>query len=202
MSLSPLVTASEVADRSFRTFTDVELMRVGVMTEDVSALIRNYTRQTFTAERATERLRPVGYRIRLPHTPVTEIHSVNLLVEGVLTPTLGYFWDGLNEIRLGEGQIINLSEAATEWLAIHTPVAEVDYSFGYAEVPADIKSVACSIILRTMSAPGGGGIISEAVGEYTYRLSDAAAQGPLSMTEAEKAILAAHRRPAATIELR
>lgn len=203
MSLPPLATPDDVQARMFRDLSVAEFGRVEVMLTDASAVIRNYTRQLFTSTRATERIRPIGYRLRLPHRPVVTVHSVMLVVRETLIPATGYIYDGADEIWLTDpGQIINLPETAYEWLATHTPVAEVDYTSGYATTPPDVVGVACSMITRSLSAPGAGGIISEAVGEYTYRLSDAAAQGPLTLTDTEKAILAAYRRPGVAVELR
>lgn len=203
MSLSPLATLSDVQARMFRDLSEAEVGRVDIMLGDASSVIRNYCRQNFTSVRATERIRPVGYRVRLPHRPVVAVHSVSLLIRDLTLSALGYTWDGLDEIWLADQrQVINLPEIAHEWLATYTPVAEVDYTSGYAETPGDVLSVVCSMITRSMSAPGGGGLITESVGEYTYRLSDAAAQGPLTLTEAEKTILNAYRRPGAAVELR
>lgn len=203
MSLPPLATVDDIAARMFRDLTVEELGRLDLMIGDASAVIRSYTRQNFTAIRATERIRPVGYRVRLPHRPVTAVHSVHLLVQQMSIPATGYMWDGTEEIWLTDfSQVINLAEAAYEWLATHTPVAEVDYTSGYAETPPDVLSVICGMIMRTLSVPGAGGIVSEAVGEYTYRLSEAAARGPLTLTEAEKDVLRVYRRPGVAAELR
>lgn len=203
MPLPALATVSDIQERMFRELNAAELVRLESMLTDASAVIRSYTRQTFTSLRKTERIRSIGNRVRLPRRPVVTIHSVDLLVDNMTVSAIGYIWDGLDEIWLAEaGQIINLAETAYEWLATHAPVAEVDYTAGYDEVPGDVVSVVCSMITRTLSAPGAGGIISEAVGEYTYRLSEAAAQGPLTLTGAEKAMLAPYRRPASAVELR
>jgi hypothetical protein len=203
VSLPTLATVSDVTDRMFRELSEAEMVRVNSMLLDASAVVRNYTRQSFTSVRDTERLRPIGYRISLPRRPVVTVHSVKLIINNSPINAMGYIWDGLDEIYLAnEGQIINLAETAYEWLATHHPVAEVDYTAGYDAVPDDVISVVCSMISRSLSAPGGGGIISEAVGEYTYRLSSAAAQGPLTLTEAEKDLLRAYRRQGSAIELR
>lgn len=187
----------------FRDLTPGEAVRIERMLIDVSAVVRNYTRQLFTTTRATERVRPVGHRIRLPHRPVVTVHSVSLIIEGTAMPAVGYIWDGADEIWLSEaGQIINLAETAYEWLASNTPVAEIDYTSGYATIPEDVVGVVCSVVTRALSAPGAGGIISEAVGEYTYRLSEAAAQGPLTLTRTEKDILGTYRAFATQAELR
>lgn len=187
----------------FRDLTESELARTEVLAADASAVIRNFCRRKFISVRATERIRPVGYRVRLPHKPVTAVHRVSLIINSLPIAVAGYTWDGTDEIWLADwGMIINLAETASEWLATHTPVAEVDYTSGDAEVPRDVVSVACSMITRSLSAPGGGGIISQAVGEYTYRLSDAAAQGPLTLTDAEKAVLSAYRPAGTVVELR
>jgi len=203
VSLPPLATVDDLQVRMFRALTTEEISRAEFMLADASAVIRNYTRQNFTSVRTTQRIRPIGYRVRLPQRPVVDVHSVNLVIDRMLIPATGFTWDGTDEVWLTNwSQIINLAEVAYEWLATHTPVAEVDYTSGYAETPPDVLGVICSMITRTLSAPGAGGIISEAVGEYNYRLSEAAAQGPLTLTDAEKRILAAYRPAGVAVELR
>jgi hypothetical protein len=59
------------------------------------------------------------------------------------------------------------------------------------------------MVIRILTAPGLGGVISETVGEYSYRLSDAAAQGTMGVTDAEKKILESYLpRRTSTAELR
>lgn len=187
----------------FRDLTEAELARIDVLLDDTSAVIRNYTKCLFTSVRATERIRPIGYRVRLPHRPVAAVHGVSLLINTQTIPVAGFTWDGRDEVWLADvGTVINLAETASEWLATHTPVAEVDYTSGFDEVPRDVITVICSMIARGLSAPGGGGIISQAVGEYSYRLSDAAAQGPVMLTDAEKAVLSVYRPTGTVVELR
>lgn len=203
MSLPPLVTAEDIQRRTFRDLTDAELARVEMLAADASAVVRNYTRCQFTSIRATQRIRPIGYRVRLPHKPVTAVHGVSLIINGSPLPVAGYTWDGTNELWLaGWGVIVNLAETASEWLATHTPVAEVDYTAGYSETPPDVVAVLCSMITRSLAAPAGGAIIQQAVGEYSYQLSEAVVQGPLTMTDAEKAVLAAYRPAGTAVELR
>lgn len=203
MYLPSLATVDDVQSRLFRELTEPELLRIDVLLADASAVVRRYTRRDFTIVRATQRMRPVGWRIRLPRRPVVDVHTVTLIIDGHPVPVTGYVWDGLDEVWLTSGQqVINLAESAMEWLAINTPVAEVDYTSGDAEVPLDVVSVICSMISRSLSTPGGGGIISEAVGEYTYRLSDAAAQGPLTLTPSERSVLSAYRAAGSVVELR
>lgn len=203
MSLPPLASLDDLEARMFRDLSADELARSDIMLGDASAVVRNYCRRLFTTMRETTLIRPVGYRVRLPHRPVVDVHSVVLLVDTLRVTIPGFVWDGLDELWLAPaGQVINLAETAYEWLATHNPVAEVDYTSGDAEVPPDVVSVVCSMITRGLSAPGAGGLITEAVGEYSYRLSDAAAQGPLTLTESERSILSAYRLPGVAAELR
>lgn len=213
MALPPLATADDIAQRIPRELTDAEYRRLDVLLADASAVVRNYCRQPFTETRLVEALRPVGQRIRLPRTPVTTVHSVTQLVDNRRVPAVYFDFDGINEIWLSSAHIIiNLPETAYEWLATHTPVAEVDYTAGYSETPPVVVAVMASMVSRSMAmsaASGGGGgtgIISEAVGEYTYRLSEPAAAlaaaGPLTMTQAERDVLNVYRPKASLVELR
>jgi hypothetical protein len=213
VALPPLATADDITARIPRELTDAEYARLDVLLADSSAVVRNFCRTPFTALRQIETLRPVGQRIRLPRTPVTAVHTVTQIVDGRPIPAVSFDWDGLAEVWMsGANVCINLPETAYEWLATHTPVAEVDYTAGYVETPPDVVAVMASMVSRSLAmsaASGGGGgtgIIQEAVGEYTYRLSEPAAalaaMGPLTMTQAERDVLSAYRPKASIIELR
>jgi hypothetical protein len=66
--------------------------------------------------------------------------------------------------------------------------------------------VACTMAGRALSMPGTGGmggIVSEQVGEYNYKLSDQVAiAGPLFLSDAEKAVLNTYRPASTLVELR
>lgn len=168
-----------------------------------SAVIRSYTRRTFTLEQTTERLRPIGYKILLPKRPVVSVDAVSLLVWNMLMPLPGWVWDGADELWLSaDDSLINVSETILEWTRYHTAVAQVTYTHGYDVVPDDVKFVACSMAARGMTAPNFGAIDRENVGDYGYSMAPTQVYGPLALNDAERAILSPYRRPVATVELR
>lgn len=207
MGLPPLASVSDVTVRLPSTMT-VEIARTAALITDASAVVRSYSRQQFTLTQSTDRIRPIGSKIRLPQHPVVSVDSLALLMPGATEPTTfpGWYWDGSDEVSLfGQGQVINLAEELQGAMQEQTPTAWVTYTHGWAPhmIPADVVGVVCSMVIRTLTAPGLGGVISEGVGEYTYRLSDAAAQGPMTLTDAEREILKTYKpRRNSTAELR
>ena len=202
-TLPPLAQSSDVTARLPATLT-VPPDRMTALIADASAVVRSYTKQQFTQSQTTERIRPVGYRIKLPQKPVISVDSLSLILSNsnpVAFP--GFWWDGSDEVwLLNENQVINLAEELMYALRYETPVALIEYTHGYATVPDDVLAVVCSMITRTLTAPGLGGVVSEGVGEYSYRLSDAAAQGALTLTDSEKGVLSSYRRRTTVLESR
>lgn len=205
MTLPPLAIVSDVQDR-LPSVVQIEERRVAALLADASAAIRRFTKQDFTIRQTTSGIRPIGGRIRLPQRPVISVDAITIKLPNTDTQATipGWYWDGSNEIWLTDGgSIINLSEELVFALHYQTPTCRVTYTHGYSAVPDDVIGVVCSMVSRLITAPGFGGVISEAVGEYSYRLSDTAAEGPMALTKAEKDILKSYLpRSTAAIELR
>lgn len=205
MSLKPLVSVADVTDRLPSTVT-VEERRVAALIADASAAARRISKQEFTIRQSTVGIRPIGYKLRLPQSPVISVDEISIrLPNSPTTVTIpGWYWDGSDEVWLTEGgSIINLAEELLFALEWQTPLCLTTYTHGYTETPDDVVGVVCSMVNRIITAPGLGGVISETVGEYSYRLSDAAAQGTMGLTEAETKILRSYiPRKTSTAELR
>jgi hypothetical protein len=205
MSLKPLVTVTDVTDRLPSTVT-VEEKRVAALIADASAAARRISKQEFTIRQSTVGIRPIGYKLRLPQSPVISVDEISIRLPNSLTTVTipGWYWDGSDEVWLTDGgSIINLAEELLFVLQWQTPTCLTTYTHGYTEVPDDVVGVVCSMVNRIITAPGLGGVISESVGEYSYRLSDAAAQGTMGLTEAETKILRSYiPRKTSTAELR
>ena len=207
MALPPLVSVNDVVSRLPSGIT-VDDARVVALIQDASASVRNFTKQDFTINTTTLNIRPQGYRIKLPKKPVLDVVSLQLKLPGstagVYTTVPGWYWDGSDEVWLTDGSsIINLAEEVITALRWHTPTCRVTWKHGYDEVPDGVVGVVCSMITRLITAPGLGGVISETVGEFSYRLSDTAVQGPMALTEAEKFTLQDYQpKGSKTIELR
>lgn len=206
MGLPPLAQVRDVTNRLPSTIS-VEPIRVTALLADASAAVRRFTKQTFTATQSTANIRPVGSRLRLPNQPVISVDDVRVWLQrdGDPAPFPAWFWDGSNEIWLltSGNYVINMPEEMTDTLAWQTPMFAVTYTHGYTEIPEDVVAVVCSVVTRLITAPSMGGVVSENVGDYGYRLSDIAVQGPMALTSAEKSILAAYQpAPMSSLELR
>ncbi|MEV0830893.1 MULTISPECIES: hypothetical protein [Streptosporangiaceae] len=172
---------------------------------DASALVRSYTGQNFGPATSTVTLRSQAGMILLPQRPVTGVTSVTAIgINGA--PDVGivdYWWDGLDKIRLGEGTfVINLPEIWWDEDDGYPGTYRVVYSHG-AEVPPDVVMVVCGMVLRTVTAPTAvGGITSETIGPYSYRLESAGVGTMVSLSEAERKTLDRYRRTTGMISVR
>lgn len=204
-SLPPLVAASDVTDR-LPSSISVEDVRVRALITDASATARRISKQSFTVVQSTVGIRPIGYKIVLAQRPVISVDSIAIKLAGSssMVTIPGWYWDGSDEVWLTDGgSIINLAEEVLFALQWQSPLCFTTYTHGYAIIPDDIVGVVCSMVIRILTAPGLGGVISETVGEYSYRLSDAAAQGTMGVTDAERKILESYLpRRTSTAELR
>lgn len=204
-SLPPLIDVSDVTARLPSTFT-IESARATALIADASATIRRISKQNFTIAQSTTGIRPIGYKLILPQKPVISVDNIAIRLPNSVTLVNipGWYWDGSDEVWLTDGgSIINLAEEILFAMRWQTPTCYTTYTHGYTLTPDDIVGVACSMVIRILTAPGLGGVISETVGEYSYRLSDAAAQGTMGVTDAEKKILESYLpRRTSTAELR
>jgi hypothetical protein len=205
MSLPPLIAPTDVVARLPSTYV-IENARAIALIADASATARRISKQDFTVNQSTVGIRPVGYRLILPQRPVISVDSIAIRLpnSSSLVTIPGWYWDGSDEVWLTDGgSIINLAEEVLFALQWQSPMCFTTYTHGYTSIPDDIVGVVCSMVIRILTAPGLGGVISETVGEYSYRLSDAAAQGTMGVTDAEKKILESYLpRRTSTAELR
>lgn len=202
-----LASDADLEARLGRELTAAEALRAPALLDDASALVRSYTRQTFTlVEDDVQVLRAQGGEIRLPQRPVTEVSAVVALGGGGVLPDVpitDWVWDNLDLIRVGSGAcVINLPEAW--WDDDGYPgTYRVTYSHGYADVPADVVRVVCRSVLSTLTAPTmAGGVTSETVGPYSYRLDTPGTGLTVSLSEADKTDLAGYRVTEAQIKVR
>jgi hypothetical protein len=184
------------------------LTRIAALLDDASAVVRSYTRQQFTQSQTTTRIRPVGHKVILAQRPVTSVDTVSLvdsLQPGglIALPVGSWMWDGGAELWIGGlDVVVNLPDEVTQLLRYEIPLIEVTYTHGYAEVPADVVSVVCSMVARVIDIPGPVGMQYQTVGPFGYRLSATAQEGILSLTPSEQRVLDVYRRKTRTVELR
>lgn len=205
--MDTLAQLSDVEDRYDGTIATADQPRVLKKLADASAVVRRFTRQQFTKSQTTERIRPVGYKLKLPQAPVVSVDSVaivDVLQQGNLLPLpiAAWLWDGGQEIWLGMGAVINLAEDVVDWFRTSTPLISVTYTHGYDTVPDVVVAVVCSMVIRTLDVPGSTAMQSQTVGPFGYRLSQAAQDGIMALSSSEQTLLRDFRRQGATMELR
>lgn len=181
MALDPLATADDLAGRLGRTLTDTETDQAELLLADASAAVRAYCGQQFGQSDQTSRLRVRGGVIFLPQRPVTSVTTV-------ADPDgndIDFTWYAGDRIALS-------SPSAAQW-------ADVTYTAGYEEIPADIVAVVCQIAGRALGRPADEtGLASETIGQYSYSVGGAAAAGSVGMLADERAVLDRYRRVGGT----
>lgn len=208
--MAALASAEELEARLGRDLTAAESARAEALLDDASAMVRGYTRQTFDlVEDDVMVLRAQGGEIRLPQRPVTSVTAVVAVGGNDLLPDVpitDWVWDGLDLLRVGGGAcVINLPEV---WWADedgYPGTYRVTYSHGYETVPADVVRIVCGMVLRTLTAPTmAGGVTSESVGPYSYRIDQPGTGLSVSLSAADKKDLdaAGYRVKEAQIKVR
>lgn len=202
-----LATTADLVARLGRDITCEEDARVEALLADASALVRAYTGQDFEETTDAEvTLRAQGGLIRLPQRPVTAVSSV-VAIGGNGVPDLAltdWWWDGLDLIRIGAGEyVVNLPEQWWDDEDGYPGTFRVTYSHGYASPPADVVAVVCGMVLRTLTAPTSvGGVTSETIGPYSYRLESAGVGTAVALGEMERKVLARYRQTTGMISVR
>lgn len=204
--MAALATPDDLKARLGRDLTEAEAARAQALLDDASAMIRAFTGQTFDlVEDDVIVLRIQSGVVRLPQRPVTAVSSVVAVGGGLGLPdvtVIDWIFDGVDQIRIGEGTfIINLP--AIWWDDDGYPgTYRVTYSHGYAQVPADVVSIACGMVLRTLTAPTtAGGVTSETIGSYSYRLDNPDVGLMVSMTKDDRTALSRYRRTEGMIKV-
>lgn len=203
--MSALASPDDLEARLGRDLTAQEAARAEALLGDASAVVRAYTRQTFDLVTDDEVvLRAAGGRITLPGRPVQNVTRVEVIGGSEALPdfTLAdWLFDGIDTVRIGEGAaVINLPEAW--WDDDGYPgTYRVTYTHGYAEVPADVLSVVCGVVLRVFTNPSG--YRSETVGSYsvTYAVPATGEQLGTNLTRYEMKVLDRYRRKADTVKV-
>ena len=202
-----LATLPDLVARIGRDLTCEEEARVQALLDDASALVAGFTGQTFGLVEDDEiTVRAQGAVIRLPQRPVTAVSSV-VAVGGAGLPDIplaDWRWDGLDMIRLGDGySVINLPERWWDDQDGYPGTFRVTYSHGFTSSPADVVAVVCGMVLRTMTAPTSvGGVTSETIGPYSYRLESAGVGTAVALGEMERKALARYRKTTGMISVR
>ncbi len=203
--MSALASPDDIEARLGRDLTAQEAARAQALLSDASAVVRAYTRQNFDLVTDDEVvLRATGGRISLPGRPVQGVSRVEVIGGSDALPdfTLAdWLFDGIDTVRIGEGAaVINLPEAW--WDDDGYPgTYRVTYTHGYAEVPAEVLSVVCGVVLRVLTNPSG--YRSETVGSYsvTYAVPATGEQLGTNLTRYEMRVLDRYRRKVDTVKV-
>lgn len=201
--MANLATKADLVARLGRDITCDEDTRIEALLADASALVRAFTGQDFSLTSGDAlTIRAQGGMIRLPQRPVTAVTSVVAIGgNGAPDVTLTDWWfDGIDQIRIGAGNyVINLPEVWWDDEDGYPGTFRVTYSHGYAAVPPDVVAVVCGMVLRTVTAPTvAGGVVSETIGPYSYRLDSAGAGTSVALGEMERKALSRYRRTVGT----
>jgi hypothetical protein len=189
--------------------TAAQAARASAYLTDASALIRAYTRQTFTVvSNDTVILRPVGSFLLLTQLPVTAVDSVAGVHEnGVVgDPLGGWVFDGIDKIDITTVGFGWLADPWWPWP--YGPESfQVVYDHGSATVPADVVAVCCAMVLRTLLSPTlVEGMTSERIGQYSYQLGQfsggASVGATVRLSEQDKDALSNYRVKAGSIQVR
>lgn len=205
--MAALATKADLIARLGRDVTCEEDSRVDALLADASALVCAYTNQQFSlTSNDALTIRAQGGVIRLPQRPVTAVASV-VAIGGNGAPDVtltDWWWDGIDLIRIGAGNyVINLPETWWDDEDGYPGTFRVTYSHGYATVPPDVVAVVCGMVLRTVTAPTlAGGVTSETIGPYSYRLESAGIGTAVTLGEMERKALARYRRTAGSTSVR
>lgn len=184
-------------------YTPEQTAQATAALDTASAVVRAYCRRQFTSQSFTTRLRARGNWLILPQRPVVSVQSVGLFVYGSPVLTSGWLWDGLDRVWVGNlGMVFNLAEDLWDAVQAGVTVAEVTYTAGYAQVPADVVTVTANLASRALAIPMGGVYSQQTAGPFNATVASWAQGGPLALSDSDKAILNQYRRPAATVELR
>lgn len=205
--MAALAAKCSLEARLGRGLTEDEAGRADALLEDASALVRSYTRQDFAPPTAvTVVLRASAGVVRLPKSPVAAVSAVVLVGVGG-GPDLalaGWAWDGLDVVDVSgwDSLIINLPESIYDYDCLPSTY-RVTYTHGYVDVPADVVAVVCAMAMRTLTAPTvSGGVVSETIGSYSYRLGGPGVGTAVSLSPDERMMLDRYRKQADTITVR
>ncbi|OZD48579.1 hypothetical protein CH252_18785 [Rhodococcus sp. 06-1477-1B] len=122
----PLAAPSDVVEALGRDLTSSEEQRVDAALTKASELFRKEARRTFTTGRRTNRLRSHAGEVRLPETPIVDVHTVTD----------------------DDGNSIAFTRFASVLTLRDTTVAfvRVDFSFGEDDVPELVRTTVAAAV--------------------------------------------------------
>jgi hypothetical protein len=211
--VTDLATTADLEARLGRSLSGTEATRATAYLADASALIRNYSRQTFTAVAGdVVRLRPVGTEVRLPERPVTAVHSVTAIgwagIPSLVLPLTFWGFDGIDIVTIAPfNSDLWLNLPIIEIAQELPDTYEINYDHGDDDVPDDVVAICCGVVNRILLAPSlVEGMSSERIGQYSYQMSQqvngGSAGAAVKLTDTDKDALSRYRRQATSVQLR
>lgn len=206
MSLPALAAQEDIEARLGRSLAPQEQARITALLIDVSAAVRNRSGQKFSRLQSTVRLRAIDGKLRLIQKPVISVDQLEVVNwDGTTTPyTPGVWWfDGIDTIAGVTLESTVIVNSPAIWADRIMPAAfQVTYTHGDAEVPDDILALVCSVTLRALGAAAPSGMVSETVGQYSYRLDPTAVGGSIGFLDDEIKLMRRYKKAARTVALR
>ncbi|WEB38758.1 phage gp6-like head-tail connector protein [Streptomyces yunnanensis] len=188
--MTALITLDDVAARLGRPISEDEKAKIQALIEDVSALITAETGKDFQSH--TDEVIGItscrGPRLRLPWKlfPITDIFDVKFSTDPA--PLRDWFYeDGFLVRRRGWWP----TQAETTF-----PVVFVRLTYGYAEVPEDIRAVCAQEVIRWLAQSPG--VSMERVGELQVQYSS----GTQTLSSASRQALKKYRLRVVSTSLR
>lgn len=178
---TPLASPEDVAAALGRALTTSEQLQVDAFLAQASELFRKVAGRTFTPGRKTSRLKVNGGEVRLPETPVTEVHQVTVDDGAIITYT-------------------RFDSTLTVPLRSHSFV-RVDYSFGTSDIPELVKTTVAAMAARVFNidplAKGGLSQFQTTTGPFSDGGTFAtwAVGGQVMLSPADAAVAASLRSP-------
>ena len=179
--------------RALANDTTLDSGRLSAMLASASARFRREADNDFTVTEFAGVLKPCDGIIRLK-SPVVEITSVESVTsDGTAGTQLTYTFDGIDELRVSTDVVERL-------LYPDSPAAGayVTYTYGYADIPEDVRWAVAAMVQRAVVGPNPG-VTGESIGGYSWQAGGYTASGALSMTRDELALAHSYRDRSAVV---
>lgn len=156
----------------------------------------------FTIEPGDETIEVRANRTELwtPRYPVTEIAAINI-GEAVLSSS-SYTVDELGHVLFGQRALLNEWEINTVDDFLRADVYEVEYSYGFATIPAAVRGAIAGVLARTFRRGelGADGVAQESLGSYSVTYEKLSASVIAAAPE-ELAALRRWKRSATSVQM-
>lgn len=216
MSLPDLATVDDVVAIIQRDLSATEQTSAARLIPMASAMVRRYTRQNIT--QATETVTLPGnwtHILELPQRPVTSVTSVVIngatspstswklvdnrlfLSTGSFQPDYGQMYAGGPNLWGPAGSTGGPQATGATWQGPQAQIV-VTYTYGFAEVPADISNIVAGMVALAIASPVG--INNEQIGGYKVAYSRSEG-GSMMLQDGDKKALDFYRKRAITSDV-